>query len=51
MVGSSVDRAEAVETRREPLVDSRSHDSVTVSSTVNTLELTTSQKEWMKQTL
>jgi hypothetical protein len=51
MVGSSVDGAEAVEACREALVDSRGHDSVTVSSTVNTLELTTSQKEWMKLTL
>jgi len=50
MVGSSVDGAEAVESCGEALVDSRGHNSVTVSSTVNTLELITSQ-EWMKWTL
>jgi hypothetical protein len=38
MVGSSVDRAEAVEARGDALVDARGHDPVTVSSTVNTLE-------------
>ena len=48
MVGSSVDGAEAVEARREALVDSRGYDPVAVSSTVNTLELGASQKEWMK---
>ena len=40
MVGSSVDGAEAVEARGDALVDARGHDPVTVSSTVNTLELT-----------
>ena len=47
MVGSSVDGAETVEACREALVDSRGHDSVAVSSTVNTLELSTSQEEWI----
>lgn len=51
MVGSSVDGAEAEEACREALVDNCGHDSVTVSSTINTLELTASQKEWMKWTL
>ena len=40
MVGSSVDGAEAVEACRDALVDGRGHDSVAVSSTVHTLELT-----------
>ncbi len=39
MVGSSVDGAEAVEACRDALGDSCGHDSVTVSSTINTLEL------------
>ena len=43
MVGSSVDGAEAVEACWDALVDGRGHDSVTVSSTVDTLELSTSQ--------
>jgi hypothetical protein len=51
MVGSSVDGAEAVEACREALVDNCGHDAVAVSSTVNTLELTASQKERMKLTL
>jgi hypothetical protein len=40
MVGSSVDGTETVEARRKALVDTHGHDSVSVSSTVNTLELT-----------
>ena len=47
MVGSSVDGAETVEACWKALVDWRGHDSVTVSSTVNTLELSTSQEGWM----
>ena len=39
MVGSSVDGAETVETRRDPLVDSHGHNSVSVGSTINALEL------------
>jgi hypothetical protein len=38
MVGSSVDGAEAVEARGDALVDVCGHDSVGVSSAVNTLE-------------
>jgi len=38
MVGSSVDGAEAVEARGDALVDVCGHDSVSVSSAVNTLE-------------
>jgi len=40
MVGSGVDGAEAIEARWDALVDERGDDSVTVSGTVNTLELT-----------
>lgn len=47
MVGSSVDGAETVEACWKALVDWRGHDSVTVSSTVNTLELSTSQQGWI----
>ena len=47
MVSSSVDGAETVEACREALVDGCGHDSVTVSSTVNTLELSTCQEGWI----